>query len=485
MFGTLKAGKKRNAGSMVFVEQNKQIRTSPGSTHNACKPCRDRKLKCTGEVTGCKRCKSSDVRCEYRSATEDKRGSKSRRTQSPTIGAARKPPLVAPSAQESSSSSNNEEPVRKIRSNGLDINNHDLDIEFSVPSFSDSGVAAGFYDDLAGIDTTTVLNNIKNKTIDVQDSDILQKPFEADMLADLDLPPLDVVHYGAFSSNSGNGSNADTPTVENVIFMDTFSAPQIQWHSGDGSSSHDSVSGSDKHISSSRPRMSKPSTTLSKPASSYCCSEPPFTATLLESQHQPIWNPLDSPSGSDSDSSGKQCRCSNRALRLLEKLPNASQSSSWSPLSGSSGDPSSSEKPSFIQAATLFLSRFSHYLGVFSTISQCRSCLRKSSFSMILLILAQRLTSRIGLLLQEYVHTPTRSSNSQKFMLTIAESAVEYDNPLSLVSALIAGKVCRLAACIAKIKSVCLVAGWTSYGKGFEALEAPLRERMGELEAMM
>ncbi|KAI0017404.1 hypothetical protein F4780DRAFT_782378 [Xylariomycetidae sp. FL0641] len=79
MFGTLKVGKKNQTG-MVFVEQPKQNR---GATpHVACRKCRDRKLKCTGESTGCKRCTTANIPCEYPAASETRRNHKHRRTSS-------------------------------------------------------------------------------------------------------------------------------------------------------------------------------------------------------------------------------------------------------------------------------------------------------------------------------------------------------------------------------------------------------------------
>ncbi|KAJ2998230.1 hypothetical protein NUW58_g383 [Xylaria curta] len=509
MFGTLKAGKKNNAGSMVFVEQNKQSRSSPWSPHNACKTCRERKLKCTGEATGCKRCKSSNVRCEYPSPTvrEDRRGSKSRRVQVPAAAVGQEPPPVVPNAQGQSSQGNNQRSPEKTMSTSLEANTRELDMDFSVSSFPDPGLPDVFYDELHSVNTTAFLENMEQDRNSHEDPNILQHPFEGDLLADLELPPLDVTHYRTSSSDSDNSFSAGTSLGDNVdsTFMEVFLAPQVHWHQRDGPPSRDSPSISNKHTSSPRPRVNRPNTAPSKPTPSRSHSGSPFIAIFSETQpkSQPKSNSLESSSGSDSESSARQCRCSDRALRLLEKLPNTSENSSSPPPSVGSSELLSPERMDttfpgevksgatnmtrahFTQAATIFLGHFSQDLAVFSTISQCRSCLRKSSFSMILLMLAERLTSRITQLLQKYAHVPAKDSSSQKFMLTIAESAIEYDDPLPLISTLMAGKVCHLAACIARVKSVCSTARWTSYERGFEALETPLRERMGELEAMM
>ncbi|KAI0448955.1 hypothetical protein F5B21DRAFT_495962 [Xylaria acuta] len=401
MFGTLKAGNKNNAGTMVFVEQNKQSRILSGSPHSACKTCRERKLKCTGEATGCKRCKFSNAQCEYPRPTEDKRGSKSRRTQGPTVAVGREPPPVAPSAQGQSSRSNNQQSAEKTTRNSLDVNTLHLDVDLSVPSFPGSGLPGGLSDDLPGVDTAAFLENMEqSKGVNVEDPNFFQHALEEDMPVDLGLPPLDVAHYGMSSSDLDNGFSAGTWLGENSdsTFMGVFLAPQVHWYQRDGSSSQGSPWISNKDMSSSWPRVSRPSTAPSKPTSSYSQSWSPFVATLSEPQSRQSFP--ESSDGSDSDSSIGQCRCSDRALRLLEKLPNMNESSS--PSSGGSGESSppammdtmfpaevksraagNMTKAHFIQAAALFLSHFSHDLAVFSAISQCRGCLRKSSFSMI------------------------------------------------------------------------------------------------------
>ncbi|KAI0396349.1 hypothetical protein F5Y17DRAFT_116851 [Xylariaceae sp. FL0594] len=508
MFGTLKTGKKNNAGTMVFVEQNKQGRGAPGSPHSACKICRDRKLKCTGEATGCKRCKSSNVRCEYPNPSEDKRGSKSRMSQASAAAIGRQTPPASSSAASATNApgpppQGNEQPPSENAANScLDPDGPLVDMDFPLSSFPATSLPGGFHDDLTGIDPW-LLENIEEQTkcFDVDNLNYFQQPFEFDPLADLALPPIDLSQY----ANSSSDSDTSLENSTDPSFMDLFLSPQIQWHPRDGSFSHqDSMSISSKGTSKSGSHMSRGSMAASKPASSLAQDRSPFTATLQPHSQNKRVAP-DSSSGSDSDSSGRQCRCSDRALRLLEKLPNLADSSTSSPSAGCPSESSSPERMDisfppemqartantsmtrahFVQAASLFLGHFSRYLAVFSTISQCQTCLRNSSFSMILLMLAQRLTSRVSLLLQKYAPSPGKESSSQKLVLTIAESAIVYEDALPLVSTLLAGKVCRLASCIGRIKGVCLRSRWGSYAKGFDALETPLKERMAELEAMM
>jgi hypothetical protein len=381
-------------------------------------------------------------------------------------------------------------------------------MDFSLPSFPHPGLAGGLYDDLHDTDLAGFLESIEHdKNPDIEDPGFFQQPFEADALADLALPAIDLAHYATSSSDSDTDFGAGTSLGDKTdsTFMDLLLAPQAQWQHRDGSSSQDSMSISSKNTSKSGSRTSRTSTAPSKPTSSLGQGRSPLTATLQPQTQPNKRSSPDSSSGSDSDSSGGQCRCSDRALRLLEKLPDIGNGSGSSPSSGGSSESSSPErmmdisfppevhsrattnmtKAHFVHAASLFLGHFSRYLAVFSTISQCQTCLRKSSFSMILLMLAQRLTGHVGLLLQKYAPTPGRESREQKMMLTIAESTIVYEDPLPLVSTLLVGKVCRLAACIARVKAVCVMARWGSYANGFDALEAPLRERMADLEAMM
>ncbi|KAI1818689.1 hypothetical protein GGS20DRAFT_526516 [Poronia punctata] len=502
MFGTLKVGKKNNAGTMVFAEQYKQARGTPGSPHSACKTCRDRKLKCTREADGCKRCKSSNVTCEYPSPAEDKRGNKSRKAQSSTASAGSSSTCTKHNSSKSDTRQSSEEAASSA-SNEPSATTQDMDVDFSMPSFMDSGLQNGFYNDLAGMDTPGFLQSLEqNKAPDIEDPNFFQQNFEFDMLADLALPPIDLANYAmSTDSDTDFGAGASLGDSSDSAFMEMFLAPRVEWQQGD-TSSLDSASVSGNFLGKSG-RTSRASTASSRPTPSLGYSKP-STSSSLQQQAHPEHFSQEPGSTSDSDSSSKQCRCSDRALRLLEKLPNTSSSTGSSPIPGSSQSSSPERmdtsfppevhmqttqmgKAHFIQAASLFLGHFSRYLAVFSAITQCQSCLRESSFSMILLMLAQRLTSRVGLLLRKYSPEPSIKARpqNQKLMLTIAESAIVYEDSLPLVSTLLAGKVCRLAACITRVKNTCLMYSWTSYAKGFDALETPLRERMADLEAMM
>ncbi|KAI1380482.1 hypothetical protein F4677DRAFT_261244 [Hypoxylon crocopeplum] len=517
MFGTLKAGKKNNAGSMVFVEDNRPNRGTSGSPHIACKSCREKKLKCTGEPGGCKRCKSVNASCEYPSPTEDKRGNRSRRSTLPPATRQTPPPsskIVVPQPVL-------EYPRSDVQSAMLGIestNPNDLNLDFTVPSFVDTALSTSLDDEFAMMDDGSLMERISpNRSSSEEDPGFLSGHFDLDLLPELDsaFDPSQL----ADTSDSDNNFSAGTSlnSGPDAALLDTLLLPAARWqHTG---APVDFMTSSAMKPSQTiiRPRIHR--TASSTPSSSSSSSsmgmngpgqDTPMTSI---SGQQPLkrQSPDPSSSGSDSDSRNSQCRCIERALRLLERLPSLSSTSSTSSSrSGSDespdgmdiafecGDPPQPRPrtngpggPTFISAGSLFLSHFSRYVAVYSTVSSCQICLHKSSFAMVLLMLAQRLTSRVKLLLRQ--HSPIRKGDNKdliaaanaKYTLTVGEHAVEYEDMTPLLSTLLAGKICRLAACIARVKAICVAARWTVYARGFEALELPLRERMGELEIMM
>lgn len=135
---------------------------------------------------------------------------------------------------------------------------------------------------------------------------------------------------------------------------------------------------SSKNANKSRSCVSKANTAPSKPTSSLSHCISPLTATLQRQARQAELSKVCS--GIDSDSSGRQRRCSDRPLRLLEKLPNISNGSSSSPSQGGYSEWSSPEsmdisflpdvhfratdmtKVYFTQAVSLFLGHSSHEL---------------------------------------------------------------------------------------------------------------------------
>ncbi|KAF2449308.1 hypothetical protein P171DRAFT_427514 [Karstenula rhodostoma CBS 690.94] len=64
MFATL-----RTRHDSLLVE-----RVGANATFSACSSCRSKKLKCTGEITGCRRCVLHQTRCEYPDAATRKKG---------------------------------------------------------------------------------------------------------------------------------------------------------------------------------------------------------------------------------------------------------------------------------------------------------------------------------------------------------------------------------------------------------------------------
>ncbi|KAI2628697.1 hypothetical protein GGR54DRAFT_358513 [Hypoxylon sp. NC1633] len=521
MFGTLKAGKKNNAGSMVFVEDNRPNRGTSGSPHIACKSCREKKLKCTGEPAGCKRCKSVNGTCEYPSPTEDKRGNRSRRaTQSSTPS---REPSISTGNLAHQSGPEFQHPSLQSSMPGFEsTNNDEMNLDFTVPSFIDTSMlgnldeqfAMTMMDDGSLITPPISLSN--------DDQGFFSGNFDVDLLPELDsaFDPSQLIETSSDSDNNFSTGTSLASHSESAL-LEALIPPGAHWQKAGLPADFLPSYGSKLSQNAIRPRIHRTtSSTPSQSSSKGHAKRHGQDTTMSDGGAQQALkrpSPESYSSGSDSDS---PCRCIERALRLLEKLPKLSSSSSTSTSSGGSSSPDPMEvnfegvvgtslsststssttasrsrtanppgSMTFVTAGALFLSHFSKYLAVFSSVSSCQACLRKSSFAMILLMLAQRLTSRIKLLLRQ--HSPMRQNkdtalvSNGKYTLNLGDHPVEYEDMTPLLSTLLAGKICRLAACISKLKAICVSARWSAYAKGFEALETPLRERMAELESMM
>lgn len=395
------------------------------------------------------------------------------------------------------------------------MNGDDLDLDFPVPPFPDTALDENLGGDFTMMNDESLLEHItggSRGSPSDEDLGIFSGNYDVDVLPELD-PALDTARHGDASSDSDRTFSADTSvsTRPESMFLDNIILPTPRWQKNGASVEFDPRSASRSSQTSARTRPHRmnsltPSLPSARDHAKRRSAGTPATARAA----QPMLkrpSPESVSSDSESDSLTAPCRCIERALRLLEKLPSLNnpssqraggdQSPEWPyPTLESGGAPSPRLRSNtfgntFISAGAPFLSHFSRYMTIFSAVSSCQACLRKSSFVMILLMLAQRLTSHVKVLLRQ--HSPVRNgsagdgvgSNGGKFTLTIGEHPVEYEDLQPLLSTLLAGKICRLAACIARVKGVCVGARWNAYARGFEALEGPLKERMGELEIMM
>ncbi|KAI1281085.1 hypothetical protein F5Y07DRAFT_318127 [Xylaria sp. FL0933] len=507
MFGTLKAGKKANAGSMVFVEQNKHIRSASGVPHIACTTCRDRKLKCTGEPSGCKRCRSSQTKCEYPPQSEDKRGGKGRKLTEPKA--------TVPGAAEHSFAINvstSQDSARKpgAGSTNAEQNNNNMEFDVSLAEFPDF-VNSGGFEEMLLMDSPALLDRISTTgQLGIGDSTFTSQLLDIEIS---DMPSEFAIDHGRVASASGsdNNSNASTSLGTNLdpALSSNYPLLQTQWQQKQASPQGSQSTGS-KNANGLRSSMSWTDSASSQSSSREHSRAPTVTSSSQKQQlKRPPPESSSSGSGSDSDSHGERCRCSEKALRLLEKVPSNGErwsgTSSDSDMSDSgvsrqgSGSPDRRDTPpqmdshspisntAFAQAIALFLGHFSRSVGHFAIISACGKCVHTSSFCMVLLMVAQGLSGRLNTLLRK--HGSTRNSkkelNSRKLTLTICGHPIEYDDPLPLLATLLAGKICKLAASIFTVKAVCAAARWAPYAKGFEEVEATLRERMSDLESMM
>ncbi|TKX26526.1 fungal Zn(2)-Cys(6) binuclear cluster domain-containing protein 2 [Elsinoe australis] len=95
MFATL--GRSQREGTLQTVEQSTKLpMPSQGPQHDACCECRQKKLKCTGEKSGCSRCVNQGKACVYTTSRAGKRDS-----QQKTVHGSR--PRLSPSPPEQQS----------------------------------------------------------------------------------------------------------------------------------------------------------------------------------------------------------------------------------------------------------------------------------------------------------------------------------------------------------------------------------------------
>ncbi|KAK1638006.1 hypothetical protein BDP81DRAFT_515381 [Colletotrichum phormii] len=77
MFGTWKYDRQNRGGTIRQTFERANLRPTP---QQACNTCRAKKMKCTGEKTGCSRCKALDSPCQYTKPSERVRASRKDRT---------------------------------------------------------------------------------------------------------------------------------------------------------------------------------------------------------------------------------------------------------------------------------------------------------------------------------------------------------------------------------------------------------------------
>lgn len=373
---------------------------------------------------------------------------------------------------------------------------------FTFPSFVDYSLISSFDDDFSMMDSESMTEPISPKGSFTDNLGLVSEQFEMN-------PPepgfaLDPAQLHKYSGSN----NLHTGSLPSSIFLDTITTP-LDARLNNGVLVNDAPKSTDSSYQNpDSPLLCQTSSSVSSPSLSNSVIDrfQEHDQSMLMRKRASAEAPFSY--DNDSDSNVSTCQCIEHALQLLEKLPNpASESSAFPgdnsdmPLETADSHFDANEEPpahscidtietsGFVTSSAQFLSNFSRHMTVFSTVSSCQSCLCKSSFAMILLMLAQRLTSRVKLLLLH--HAPSRDEeivsipSSSRYTLTIGDHVVEYEDPLRLISTLLVGKIHRLASCVGKLKATCVSARWNAYARGFETLEAPLKERIVELETMM
>ncbi|KAK3938304.1 hypothetical protein QBC46DRAFT_167934 [Diplogelasinospora grovesii] len=198
MFGTLKAG--NNAG-MVFIER---VGRNRGGPRVACKLCRQRKLKCSGEPTGCQRCKPIGSHCEYSSSTDHRRKRNKGETEEPPV------PSNQPSrsAEGCTGQARLERRASSVQSVLPDFENMRSDSTQHSPTsaFDDTAMASGMIMDdmmeLEMVDDGNRDGSLDPSLLSEDYRQLLSMRFDLD-----DLPDLDT----ALTASSGSAVNLGSP----------------------------------------------------------------------------------------------------------------------------------------------------------------------------------------------------------------------------------------------------------------------------------
>ncbi|CAI7639581.1 unnamed protein product [Penicillium bialowiezense] len=92
MFGTFRYNRNTNDHEHIEISRADGVEAR-GFTRIACNSCRERKLKCSGEKAGCKKCRSMSQKCIYKSTPSSPN---SPRSQHSGASSTRRPSLIAP-----------------------------------------------------------------------------------------------------------------------------------------------------------------------------------------------------------------------------------------------------------------------------------------------------------------------------------------------------------------------------------------------------
>ncbi|XRM48331.1 hypothetical protein ABZX51_011260 [Aspergillus tubingensis] len=144
MFGTLSQNHSTQASYIVQVTDPPfQTDRNARTPHLACMACRTKKLKCSGEKTGCQRCQMKNLSCVFpdQSASRSARKQRSKRSQSAVSDTSHHPTNSSASGRQGSPEPRNQE-VQGPSHIHMGEEEMDGDVFLDLPDFYDTGLSS-------------------------------------------------------------------------------------------------------------------------------------------------------------------------------------------------------------------------------------------------------------------------------------------------------------------------------------------------------
>ncbi|GFN19704.1 Zn(II)2Cys6 transcription factor domain-containing protein [Aspergillus tubingensis] len=144
MFGTLSQNHSTQASYIVQVTDPPfQTDRNARTPHLACMACRTKKLKCSGEKTGCQRCQMKNLSCVFpdQSASRSARKQRSKRSQSAVSDTSHHPTNSSASGRQGSPEPRNQE-VQGPSHIHVGEEEMDGDVFLDLPDFYDTGLSS-------------------------------------------------------------------------------------------------------------------------------------------------------------------------------------------------------------------------------------------------------------------------------------------------------------------------------------------------------